>query len=166
MKIALLTGLMTFGVVTIQPLQAAPIETASSAISQIVITRYTGTDDSHPKADYIWRLLIQRDGTAIYVGNKTYMKRIGRYRGTISSTNFSRVAKLFQKNNSRNSPQVAESRERAKDVFIIASGDKQETIVSYDGVKSDNLCEASKIADGLIWKIQWTKVSPSDAISD
>ena len=165
MKLALLTT-MALAAITTQSLHAAPAQMAPSEISQIVITRYTGSDASHPQADHIYRILLKRDGTAIYVGNKTYMKRTGRYRGTISQSDFERLAKLLRQNDrEQSSYNVSDGREVQKETFKTTAGNRQRTVVSYQESAPQRFQQASAIAYGLLWKIQWNKVSSSDAIS-
>ena len=165
MKIALLTGLIASGIAIAQPIQAALTDDVSPAISQIVITSYTGSDTPRSKVEPFYRILLKSDGTAIYVGSKTYMKRTGRYRGTIAQSDFAKLAALFQKNDFQSSYNVSTDNEIGKETFAVTSGNQKKTIVSYQESGPQDLQMASKIAYGLIWKINWTKVSSSDAIS-
>ncbi len=168
MRFALLVCLVSAGTASTQPAYAVSPKASPPAISQIVITQYTGSDDSHPNADSIYRILLRRDGTAVYVGSKTYMKRVGRYHGKVEQKYFLRLANLFQQNQFkkwRSSYNEYNDREVAKEKFEITYGNRKKTVVAYSDSGPQAVRRASKIAYGLLWKIRWNKISSSDAIS-
>ncbi len=169
MRSALLVCLVGAGTATTQSPYASQPEAAQQAISQIVVTQYTGSDDSHPNADPIYRILLRRDGTAVYVGSKTYMKRIGRYHGKVEQKDFLRLANLFQQNHFqkwRSSYNAYNERKVASEKFEISYGNRKKTVIAYSDSGPQAMRRASKIAYGLLWKIRWHKVSSSDAISE
>lgn len=69
-----LTGLISVGAIaTNAGANNSHDKQTQPAISQIMVTQYTGTDGAHPHAAPCYRLLLRQDGTAIYVGSKTYV---------------------------------------------------------------------------------------------
>jgi hypothetical protein len=169
MKIALLMCLTGAGAATTQTVYGSPTKAAQPAISQIVITQYTGGGGTEPGIDPIYRILLRRDGTAIYVGNKTYMTRIGRYHGKVESKYFQRLADLFQQSSFRHWKSLYnayDDREIASEKFEITYGNKKKSVVSYGASGPQAIRHASKIVYGLLWKIRWHKVSSSDAIAE
>ncbi len=147
---------------------------AQPEVSQIVVTNYTGSDASPSQPEFIYRLTLKSNGEAIYVGNATYMKRIGRYQGIVDKRDFLRLADLFKKYKSKgNTYSYIEydgpedkSRRNASVTYEIISGNRRRTIHIYEPSQSKSTQRASQIHYGLLWKIAWTKVSSSDALSN
>lgn len=167
--LALTISLIGAGTASVRSASAAPRKTFQTAISQIVITQYTGSDGSNRSADPIYRISLRRDGTAIYIGSKTYMKRVGRYHGKVGQKDFLRLANLFQQNEFQKWPSSYNQysdRNVAKEKFEITYGSRKKTVVAFSDSGPRAVRRASNIAYGLLWKIQWNKVSSSDAFSE
>lgn len=173
MKIPLLICLVGVGATTAQFCRAIPTKVPAAEISQLVITSYTGSDASNPKADYIYRIMLKRDGSAVYVGSNTYMKRTGRYQGVVDKRDFLRLANLFRQNGLLNGPNSYnkytgpdyKGRQVAGVKYDITFGNRKKTISVYEDSGPKFIRRAGQIQYGLLWKIRWQKVSSSDSIS-
>lgn len=145
-------------------IKTARCEAIHAEVSEIVITSYTGSDAAHTKPKYIYRLLLRSDGTAVYVGNKTFAFRTGRHHGTVARRDFLLLAGLLDKKWKSSYTEIKEK--PASQKFEVVSDSKRKTIWTDGYSGPQDLRHAHSIFYGLLWKIRWHKVSNSDAISD
>lgn len=149
------------------PTVAAPSKKSSSPISQIVVTSYTG-NDSNGVPDPIHRIVLKRDGSAVYVGSATYSFRVGRYQGRVNKNDFQRLTNLFQQNNFRSGPTTYSDSGRpnmASTKYEVTFADGKKSVKVYGDCGPQFFDRIDHLWYGLLWKINWHKVSSSDALT-
>lgn len=122
-----------------------------------MLTDFVGSDD--PKADwpeYISRIVLRRDGSAITIGNPTYARLKGRYEGHLAPEQFERIARLLPASlQLQPSYNIHGGRRTARTVFGFTRGAKRQETTDYEGSGPPALRQVQRIASGLEWKVKW-----------
>lgn len=140
-------------------LPPTPAKAAAAELAEVVLTDYVGNDN----AKWVWpefmsRIVLRRDGTAIYIGNPTYARLKGRFAGRISPQQFQRIAQLMPASLKLKPVYNGYGGARlARDEFRITRSDGSEQETAEYGANSGPrvLRQVRSIVDGLSWQVKW-----------
>jgi hypothetical protein len=139
--------------------QSAPKKPA--VLKEVIITNYVG--DRYAKQDtpeYIARIVLRADGTALYFGNPTYAPRTGQFRGTFAPSYFTRISKLL-----KNVPLQKQRYKAGWDLphdartefAILSTNGQRHHLTAYSASEAQLLSAVRNVAEGLSWKIAWQR---------
>lgn len=163
-KILLVIAGLSLSALALPPVAA---RSATSALSEIVLTDYVGSGDARADwPEYISRIVLRRDGSAVYIGNAHYARLKGRFEGRFAPAQFERIAKLVPASlKLRPSYNQYAGHQVARTVFGLKRGGKTLESTDYESSGPPALLQARKIVDGLEWKINWKKDLRLDRLS-
>jgi hypothetical protein len=156
---------------------AAPA--SSLDVREITMTRYlTSGPVAHPAHHYVERFVFRADGTAIYVGGHSWVKRTGRHKGKVSATDFARMAALLREGRffaMKNTVGQRDTKSGGSDYRVDVTATRSEgahhlerKMVTAWGAyrpRPHTLRKVAQIMDGLLWKVKWQRDNTVDAVS-